>query len=370
VLSLTWLGALAWRMRSQLLDPVGATSTAGVVGTLGAVAAQLDQAAAELGVRTRRRSSRPGDVARALDEGRIIKTFAFRGATHLMTPDEAGVYLALRAASRMWERPSWQSHYQLAPADWPALREAVREALIDGPMTRPELAAAVASHPRFAHLAPAFTDPSATFLKPLAWRGDLSLGPLREGQLTLQRLDGNPRWSGLPHLDEAGPRAIEAYLRAYGPASADNLQYWLGEGLGVRRTLIRQWVARLDGRLCTVDVEAEPRLVLSDDVDELVAARPTSAVRLLPKYDQWVLGPGTRDVHVVPAELRSDVSRGANVVVVGGVVAGTWSLTGQAVVTSWGADAAMPAHDDLDTEVARLAEIVGRPLHRSTAGAT
>src|SRR5215218_1256844 len=357
-------------MRRQLLDPVGATSTADVVSILGAVASQLDPAAAELGVRTRRQRSRPGDVARALDEGRIIRTFAFRGATHLMTPDEAGVYLALRAASRMWERPSWQSHYQLTPADWPALREAVREALTDGPVTRPELAAAVAAHPRFGYLAPAFTDPSATLLKPLAWQGDLSLGPFRDGQMTLQRLDGNPRWTGLPDLDEAGPRAIEAYLRAYAPASADNLRYWLGEGLGVRRALIRQWIAELGGRLCTVEVDAEPRLVLREDVDDLAATRPTSAVRLLPKYDQWVVGPGTADVHVVPAEVRSDVSRGANVVVVGGVVAGTWSLIGHAVVTSWAHHAATPAPDDLDTEVARLAEIVGRPLHWSAAGAT
>jgi hypothetical protein len=367
VLSLTWPGALAWRMRRHLLDPVGATSAAGVIGTLGAVAAQLDPAAAELGIRTRRRSSRPGDVARALDEGRILKTFAFRGATHLMTPEDAGIYLALRAASRMWERPGWQSHYELTPADWPALRAAVREALTDGPMTRAELAAAVAAHPRFGHLARAFTDPSATLLKPLAWHGDLSLGRSRDGEVTLQRLDRNPRWTGLPDLQEAGRRAIEAYLRAYGPASADNLQYWLGEGLGVRRALIRQSIARFGSRLCTVQVDAEPRLVLREDLDDLAATRPTSAVRLLPKYDQWVLGPGTADVHVVPAEVRSKVSRGANVVVVGGVVAGTWSLTGQAVVTSWSADAAMPADDDLDTEVARLSGIVGRPLHGTEA---
>jgi hypothetical protein len=370
VLSLTWPGALAWRMRRHLLDPIGSTSTAGVVGALGAVAAQLDPAAAELGVRTRRRSSRPGDVGRALDEGSIIKTFAFRGATHLMTPDQAGVHLALRAASRMWERPSWQRYYELTPADWPALRAAVREALTDEPMTRAELGAAVAAHPRFRHLAPAFTDPSATLLKPLAWHGDLSLGPLRDGQVTLQRLDGNPRWAGLPDIDEAGRRAIEAYLRAYGPASADNLQYWLGEGLGVRRALIRQWSARLGGRLCTVEVDAEPRLVLREDLDDLATTATTTAVRLLTKYDQWVLGPGTADVHVVPAAVRSDVSRGANVVVVGGVVAGTWSLAGDAVVTSWSADAEVPANDDLDREVARLAEIVGRPLYRVAVGAT
>src|SRR4249919_4101055 len=138
-------------MRRQLLDPVGTESVAGVVRRLGAVPAQID-AAAELAVRARRERSRPGEVARALAEGRIIKTFAFRGATHLLTPEDGGAYLALRAASRMWELPSWQSFYGLAPSDWPVLREAVRDALAQGPMTPEELGTAVSSERKFRHL--------------------------------------------------------------------------------------------------------------------------------------------------------------------------------------------------------------------------
>src|SRR5918993_2782004 len=147
-MALTWSQALAWRMRRQLLDPVRTESVAGVVRRLGAIPAQLD-AAAELAVRTRRVRSRSGEVARALAEGRIIKTFAFRGATHLLTPEDGGAYLALRAASRMWELPSWQSFYGLTPSDWPLLREAVREALADGPMSRDDPGAAVPARPRF-----------------------------------------------------------------------------------------------------------------------------------------------------------------------------------------------------------------------------
>ena len=157
MVSLSWSQALAWRMRQQLLDPVGTESVAGVVRRLGAVPAQPD-AAAELAVRARRERSRSGEVARALAEGRIIKTFAFRGATHLLTPEDGGAYLALRAASRMWELPSWQSFYGLTPSDWPLLREAVREALADGPMTRDELGAAVTARPKFRHLGFAFAD--------------------------------------------------------------------------------------------------------------------------------------------------------------------------------------------------------------------
>jgi len=126
-------------------------------GRLGAVPA-LPAAAAELAVCARRERSRLGEVARALAEGRIIKTFAFRGATHLVTPEDGGAYLALRAAIRMWELPSWQSCYGLTPSDWPLLRGAVREALAGGPMTRDELGAAVTAQPRFRHLGFAFAD--------------------------------------------------------------------------------------------------------------------------------------------------------------------------------------------------------------------
>ena len=82
---------------------------------------------------------RPGDVARALEAGEVFKTYAFRGATHLLTPEEGGIYLALRASGRQWELPSWQEAYGLTPADWPAFRETVREAVADEPLTRQEL---------------------------------------------------------------------------------------------------------------------------------------------------------------------------------------------------------------------------------------
>jgi Winged helix DNA-binding domain len=364
MVSVRWSGALAWRLRRQLLDPVGTESVAGVVRRLGAVPAQHD-AAAELAVRARRTRSRSGEVAHALADGRIIKTFAFRGATHLVTPEDGGVYLALRAASRMWELPSWQSYYDLSPSDWPLLREAVREALADGPLTRDELGAAVTARPRFRHLGFAFADGAGTLLKPLAWQGDMSFGPPRDGRATFQRLDRNPRWAGVPDLDEAGTRAVQSYFRAYGPATPDHVHYWLGEGLGAGRKRITSWIAGLGDRLTRVDIDGEPAYVLREDLEDLTATPATTAVRLLPGHDQWVLGPGTADAHVVPRARRTLVSRQANIVVAGGVVSGTWSLTDDQVVTAWFAEAGPPAREALAEEVARLATILDRPL-RST----
>jgi hypothetical protein len=279
-----------------------------------------------------------------------------------MTPEDGGAYLALRAASRMWELPSWQSFYSLAPSDWPLLRAAVREALADGPMTRDELVAAVTAVPRFGHLGFAFADGASTLLKPLAWQGDMSFGPPRDGRTTFQRLDGNPRWGGIPDLDEAGAQAVEAYFRTYGPARPEHVNYWLGEGLGAGRKRIRSWITGLGDRLVAVDIDGESRYILRADLGELAATPAAAALRLLPGYDQWVLGPGTADVHVVPPARRQLVSRQANIVVVGGVVSGTWSVTDDQFVAAWFAEAGPPPQDALAEQVARLATIIGRPL--------
>lgn len=358
---LTWPQALAWRLRQQLLDPVGTLPPEEVVRRIQAVPA-YPAASAELAVRLRRQRSRPGEVAHALADGRLIQVYAFRGATHLVTPEDGGTVLALRAVGRMWERTSWQEFYGLAPQDWPDLRAAVREALADGPLTRPELAAAVAGTPRFAHLATAITDGSDTLLKPLTWQGAMSFGPARDGEATFQRLETNPRWAGVPDVDVAGPRAVETYLHAYGPAPVDRVLYWLGEGLGAGRRRIRDWLARLSSRLTEVDVDGETALVPTDDLETLLRTRGGRTVRLLPGHDQWVLGPGTADPHVVPPARRSLVSRGANLVTVGGVVNGTWAVSDDELTVSWFTGAGPAPEKALEEQAELVAEVLGRSL--------
>ncbi|MDQ3344437.1 MAG: winged helix DNA-binding domain-containing protein, partial [Actinomycetota bacterium] len=199
-------------------------------------------------------------------------------------------------------------------------------------------------------------------LKPFAWQGDMSFGPLRDGRATFQRLDRNPRWAGVPELDEAGMLAVETYFRAYGPATPDHVNYWLGEGLGAGRRRIQSWIAAFGDRLATVGIDGESAYVLREDLEELAATPATTAVRLLPGYDQWVLGPSTADARVVPPARRKLVSRQANIVIVGGVVSGTWSLTDAQAVTAWFTEAGPPPREALAEEVARLATFLERPL--------
>lgn len=345
--------ALAWRLDRHLLDPVGSGTVADVVRRLGAALA-MDAGLAELAVGTRRTSPRPGDLAAARADGTVITVFAFRGSTHHVSPVDGGVYLALRAAGRQWERRSWVEHYRLRPEDWPDFRAAVREALAAGPLTVAELGEAVTSHAAYAHLRPVFDDGAGTLVKPLTWQGDMCLGPSRDGRATFQRLDTNPHWAGIPEVEDAGPWAVLAYLRTYGPATRDHLDHWLGRGLSAGKARLDRWWTGLADRLVAVDVGGRTAYVVDEDLDDLLAAEPlgpTDVVRLLPGHDQWVMAPGTKDELVVPPGTRDLVTRKANLVLAGGVVRGTWTARGGEVEVTWLDDSPRP-----DAAIAEEAE--------------
>ncbi|HET8617139.1 MAG TPA: winged helix DNA-binding domain-containing protein [Actinomycetales bacterium] len=358
--SVTWAQALAWRLERHLLEPIGSESVAGVVRRLGAVLS-MDESLAELAIRTRRQQSRPGELAAALANGEVIKVFAFRGSMHYLSPEDGGIYLALRSAGKQWELPSWVEYYRLAPSDWPDFRAAVRDALDNGPLTIAELGEALARHRAYRHLKPVFDDGAGTLIKPLTWQGDVSFGPPRDGAPTFQRLDRNPRWKGIPELDEAGPRAVTAYFGTYGPATLEHLHYWLGNGLSAGTKRLKVWFAELGDRLVAVDVEGTATYALREHVAALEATTPSDAVRLLPGHDQWVIGPGTKDAHVTPPSHRDLMTRKANPMIVGGVVRGTWARKGDDLTVTWLGEQRAP-RQAIEQEADRLADLLGQHL--------
>jgi hypothetical protein len=247
-----------------------------------------------------------------------------------------------------------------------ALRRAAWSALEGGPLTREELGAAVSRRRGLRHVGDALGSSWGTLLKPLAWHGDLCFGPSRENRVTFMRPeDASPRWAGLPDPEEAASIAGAAYFSAYGPTTIEAFGNWLAGGWFGKRRLHAVFAA-LEPRLAEIDLEGERAYVLDEDLAGLVATSPTTAVRLLPGFDQYVLGPGTGDGHVVPSGRRAAVSRQSGwispVVLRGGVVSGTWELDGDAVRVSWFGEAGTPPRSALCAEVARLAAIVDREL--------
>ena len=363
--NVTWEQALAWRMRRQLLDPVGDRPVAEVVRRLCGVQAQV-ASSAELAVRVRRTTSKAGDVARALSQGRLIKTWAMRGTLHLLTPEDAGAFLSVLAAGRMWERPSWQSWFGITPKQLDGLRVVVREALDGKVLSREELVTAVVARRGFGHVGDALRSGWGSLLKPLAWQGDLCFGPSRGNRVTFMRPeDASSRWVEVPEPDEAAPIAMAAYLRSYGPSTVHGFSNWLSRGRTPKQRL-RRWFDELRPRLAEVDVGGDRAYVLKEDLDELRAAKPTRAVRLVPGFDQFVMGPGTDDAHVVPAKRRGAVSQQsgwiAPVVLAGGVVRGTWEVERDRVKVAWFKEAGAVPRPRLQAEVKRLSTILDREL--------
>ena len=363
-LKITWQQALAWRLERQLLSPVGDLSVERVVDRLCGVQAQV-ASSAELAVRVRRAASRRGEVADALSEGRLIKTWAMRGALHLLSPESAGAFLSLIASGRSWERPSWQRYFGVTPKQLDVLRSTVRDALDGDCLSREELVAAITARRGLRHLGEALSSGWGTLLKPLAWQGDLCHGPNRGTRVTFMRPDvASPRWAGVGEPHQAAPVAIVAYFGAYAPATVETFGNWLAGGWFGKRQL-RAWFDELGDRLAPVEVGGERSYVLAEDLGALAAAKPTRALRLLPGFDQYVLGPGTGDGHVVPASRRTAVSRQSGwispVVVTRGVVTGTWKLDGREIRVAWFKEAGRPPAA-LDEEVARLSTILERDL--------
>src|SRR5436190_14336540 len=267
-LKVTWRQALALRMRRHLLDPVGTMAVPSVVRRLCGVQAQV-ASSAELAVRVRRRSSRKGEVAAALAEGRLIKTWAMRGTLHLLTPEDGGAFLSLIAGGRSWERPSWQRYFGVTTKSMDLLREVAREALDGAVLSREELVTAVTARKGLGHIGEALRSGWGTLLKPLAWQGDLCLGPSRGGRATFMRPEAaSSRWAGVPDPEEAAPIAIVAYVGAYGPTTAEGFGNWLAAGWSRKRHL-RVWFEALGDRLAEVDVDGDRAYVLAEDVDGL-----------------------------------------------------------------------------------------------------
>lgn len=333
-------------------------SVVDVVHRLQAVPAWLGDAEQAIGIRMRTPNS--DALARALDSGEVVKVYANRGSTQLTTPEAAAALLPVRAAGRQWELKSWVDFYGVPADRWPSLREEVRAAVTDGPLTREELADAVSSSKRFGAVGHAFVDSRDTFLKPFMWQGDLRFGPDREGAATLASFDGVPGWRGVRELDEAGAEVIVGYLDAYGPVTDSNLGYWLGEGLSAGRRRIATWVAELRAaeRVVELDVEGTPALALAEHADAIERSKPSRDIRFVPGFDQWVLGPGTADPQVISAARRALATRGASLVLEGGRTRGTWRRAGGVVEIAWFAEHAPAPREAIEREAR---ESIARP---------
>jgi hypothetical protein len=366
VATLTWDGVLAWRLRRQLIDPVGAAGIVDTVRRLCGVQAQVPSSA-ELAIALRSADPQPGAADRALGERALMRTWAMRGTLHLLAPDEAGAYLALVAARRTWERPAWQRNFGASAAEVHTLAEVVDDVLDGTVMDRDELIHAIADRTGNRNLDEHLRSGWGALLKPLAWMGLICNGPSRGNRVTFTSpRSWLPEWGGLPDIDAAARIAITSYLRAYGPATAKTFDAWLTRGSSLSAD-VRGWFEAIADELVAIDVEGEVCHALASDLDELRESKPSRALRLLAGFDQYLLGPGTGDARIITPERRPLVSKAAGwiapVVVRGGRVVGVWDSGARSLdVALFDEDAASVERTALEAEAERARRCLGVEL--------
>ncbi|MEU8897352.1 winged helix DNA-binding domain-containing protein [Nocardia sp. NPDC048505] len=360
MITLDWDRVRAWRLARQYVsEPTGAAVPA-IVERLCGVQAQVTSAA-ETAVALRRANPAPSALTESLGRGELIKTWAMRGTLHALTPGAAAAFLPLMAATRIWEKASWQKTFGATPAEVAALTEAVAQ-ILDGPaLTREELVQALLADKGFHKLGEELKSGWGALLKPLAWQGALCHAAAQGNRVTFStpaRLI--PGWTPLPDPADAAPAAITAYLAAYGPATPDTFDAWISRNNN-RKPVVRGWFAELGDALTEVDVAGVKAYIRAEDADDLAATRPRRSVHLLGPFDQYILGPGTKDTELLPAAHRSEVSRTAGwiapLVLVDGRIAGTWEREGGDLLVSM-FDGAKPP-PGLDAAAARVAAALG-----------
>lgn len=363
MLEVGWDQVFAWRLDRQFIAKPTAAGVPAIAGRLAGVQAQV-ASAAETAVAVRGDQPVADAVGAELGTGALVKTWAMRGTLHAMVPEQAAAALSLIGSARTWEKPSWQKTFGATPDQVAALVEVVSAILAEQALTREELVDAVLAEPGFAHLGEQLRSGWGAVLKPLAWQGALCHGPARGTKVTFTspaRLVSG--WTGLPSPEAAAPTLISAYLGAYGPASPEVFDAWLSRN-SLRKTVVRGWFAEMGDALTQVDVAGRTGWIPTEYADDLAAATLDGSVHLLGPFDQYVLGPGTADTVLLPAEHRAKVSRTAGwispLIVLNGRIAGTWERVENTVELSMFGGERLPKRA-LSTALDRLAAALGAP---------
>ena len=326
--ALQWSQVHTWRMSQHGLFPrFSSQDVALAVTRTAGIQAQV-MSAAELALCTRVEGLSPHAVRAAVFQDRtLVRTWAMRGTLHLLTASELPLYVA----ARDWQHTTSWSHYFAefglsTSAQQEAFLLAIPHVLEQGPLTRQQLADAVAQHTGMAHTRDFILSSSwGTPLKPAAYRGELCFGPGQGKTATFM----NPRvWMGEWRFIEpqlALQELARRYLRAYGPATSDDFRFWWGCG----KTLAKSVFHSLAEELEEVEVEGWRAFALRATLPLMQSVEPVEQVHLLPLFDAYTIGAPPRGGTPLLAPIYK--SRVFNqqgwtfaVIVVNGSIQGVW----------------------------------------------
>lgn len=310
------------RLRSQRLywqDPEEELTPSKLLHRVFCVQAQ-DLPAAELSMRARGPGLTAAQVDKARQAGEIAWIWAMRGTLHLVDKADAlwlVPFLGPRsslAGQRRFRQLGWDQAAAQAGMDL------LRQGLASGEgLTRPEIISLLA-----AHGLPSEGQAPIHLIFRAAQEGLLCSGPDRDGTPTYILLE---KWLGKPDLlsqTEALKRMAGRYLEAYAPAGVDDFMRWSG----LKKGEARQAWEQLEGQITPVEIPGGTGWLLDSQLSWLEdPLDETPVVRLLPRYDTYLLGYAGRDL-AVPELYARRVHPGGGIIhpvlLVDGLAQATW----------------------------------------------
>ncbi len=305
---LTWEQVLAWRMHRQYLARrAPRDQMLAVVGDICGLHAQL-MSSAEIALWARVEDLEPEAVQSALWEERtLLKTWAVRGTLHLLPASEYPLWQAALSTYDHYTKGVWLRHAGFTPDQLEQFVQAVHDALAGTPLTREELAVAVAGLTGSTELGDKVRGSWGSVLKPAAFRGLLCFAPGEGNNVRFTRPD---RW--LSPWESLDPQVslrtvLLRYIAAKGPLTEDALQHWWA---GTTAAQLRKLIQSLGEAVLPVHIDGTPAWLAAEQLADVQAASPAGAVRLVPAFDQYVLGADRvlPDL-LIPSPLRSRVYR-------------------------------------------------------------
>jgi hypothetical protein len=199
-----------------------------------------------------------------------------------------------------------------------------------------------------------------------ALSGWLCAGPARDGEATYTLFED---WVGplqpLPR-PEALKRLTRRYMAGYAPAGPDDLAKWSGLKAGD----IRLGWEQIAGELRQVETAGQPAWLLPGQLTGLdEPTEPVPLVRLLPRFDAYLLGYASRDLAVDPVHARQ-VHPGGGIIravlLVDGQARGTWQMKARKTGLQVAVEPFEVIPDEwlpsLEAEVADLGRFLGREV--------
>ncbi len=344
-LSVDQLRLLRLRAQQLLRQKEPAPTIAQVVEVLCGIQAQ-DAAAAALAIRARRAGLTAADVERAqFEERSIVRSWCMRGTLHLVAAPDLRWLVALLGPLFVQSFRGRRAQLGLDEETSTRAVHALQEVLGEkGPLTRAEIVEQLST--RGIRLA---GQARPHLLMLAALQGIICCGPNRGREPTYVLVsDWLAPAPALPP-EQALAELARRYLAAYAPAAPEDFAAWSGLSLGKARSA---W-QRLSSQLIKVENEGSPAWMLSSQREWLDApAPPRPIVRLLPRYDAYLLGYRRRDT-IVAARYAKRIYPGGGLLhpalLVDGQVVGAWQITRR----RGRAEVAVEPFEDLGAEVRR-----------------